>query len=161
MKKAIIMALTLTLACGLCLGLGAAFAQEQPLSSPANLVKELADGELLPGYQVDGKTNLPFPDDWNIKAGKVGGAVTFVNNDGTVRTAASGIFFAAEMPLTAALTSEVTEYTVSAKVTPKERGDWGGVGILIGWHNEAPVVLFLTENPSMSFAIDGNEWASV
>ena len=97
MKKAIIMALTLTLACGLCLGLGAAFAQEQPLSSPANLVKELADGELLPGYQVDGKTNLPFPDDWNIKAGKVGGAVTFVNNDGTVRTAASGIFFAAEI----------------------------------------------------------------
>lgn len=159
MKKAIIMALTLTLACSLCLGLGAAFAQEQPLSSPANLVKELADGELLPGYQVDGKTNLPFPDDWSIKAGKVGGAVTFVNNDGTVRTAASGIFFASEMPLTAALTSEVTEYTVSAKVTPKERGDWGGVGILIGWHNEAPVVLFLTENPSMSFAIDGNEWA--
>lgn len=117
-------------------------AQEQPLSSPANLVKELADGELLPGYQVDGKTNLPFPDDWNIKAGKVGGAVTFVNNDGTVRTAASGIFFAAEMPLTAALTSEVTEYTVSAKVTPKERGDWGGVGILIGWHNEAPSSYF-------------------
>lgn len=160
MKKKWLAVFTAALMIALAVGVTTVFAaaeSEEP-SAPQNLVRELAAGERLDGYQVDGKNHLPYPDDWEIKSGLVADAITSVDNSGAEKLPNS-VYFASQMPLQAALTAEVTDYTASATVTGKEKSDYGGFGILFGWYNDAPVVVSLLENDAVMLAIDGNEFA--
>ena len=160
MKKKWLAVFTAALMIALAVGVTTVFAaaeSEEP-SAPQNLVRELAAGERLDGYQVDGKDHLPYPDDWGIKSGLVADAITSVDNSGAEKLPNS-VYFASQMPLQAVLTAEVTDYTASATVTGKEMSDYGGFGILFGWYNAAPVVVSLLENDAVMLAIDGNEFA--
>lgn len=120
---------------------------------------------VLKGYQVDGNTNLPYPDDWGIYSGKVTDGYTWVQDDGTARTPIDGAFFASELPLTASVDG-VTDYDVSATIKPTQQGSWGGLGILIGWtevtveeaQKESPVVLWFSEAQQVVISAGGNEW---
>lgn len=156
---ACLMAVLLAVSFGI--GGSAVYADDAPKSE--NLVGSTTS--VLKGYQVDGNTYLPYPDDWNMFSGKVEDGYTWVQGDGTARAAIDGVFFASELPLTASL-AEVTDYDVIATVKPTQRGGWGGLGILIGWTNvtagdaqkESPVVLWFSETPQVVISAGGTEW---
>ena len=110
------------------------------------------------------ETQQPFPSDWGIKVGEVQSGVFSGVNNLMVQQANPGAFVAAYLP-TSKDVSNVTTYYVEADIMPIWRGDWGGLGIVVGRStaddatNGSPIIAWISEGGHITITHSFNEWA--
>ncbi len=109
-------------------------------------------------------TRQPFPSDWGIKVGEIESGVFAGVNNSMQLQANSGVFVASYLS-TSKNISALTTYYVESEIKPIWRGDWGGVGIVIGKSvaddatKDAPIVAWVSEGGNVTVTHSFNEWA--
>lgn len=110
------------------------------------------------------ETQQPFPSDWGIKVGEVQSGVFSGVNNLMVQQANPGAFVAAYLPTSKDI-SNVTTYYVEADIMPIWRGDWGGLGIVVGRStaddatNGSPIIAWVSEGGNVTVTHSFIEWA--
>ena len=107
------------------------------------------------GATQEFETQQPFPSDWGIRVGEIESGVFAGVNNSMELHANPGAFVASYLPTSKDI-SALTTYYVESEIKPIWRGNWGGVGIVIGKSvaddatKNAPIVVWVSESGNVT-----------